>query len=84
VGRVLGSLPDGRFSVEAKNRFSIGEELELLHPGKPGIPFTVTAIENEQGEPLSGINLPRAHVTVSGTPLAEKGDLLRKRCGRDG
>ncbi|MDO4492991.1 MAG: U32 family peptidase [Clostridia bacterium] len=84
VGRVEQALPDGRFVAEAKNRFAVGEELELVHPGVPGIPFTVTGIENEAGEAIPLINLPRARVKVAGAPVARAGDLLRKRCGRDG
>lgn len=79
VGRVEESLADGRFLAEAKNRFAVGEELELVHPGCPGIPFTVTAIENDLGEAVPLINLPRARVKVEGAPMAQPGDLLRKR-----
>ena len=84
VGRVVGGTEaDGYCTVEAKNRFYVGETLELLSPGTPGRPFRITSMRNESGDPIDGVNCPRSIVRVAGAPCAGAGDFLRKRGGRD-
>lgn len=84
VGRVVGGMEaDGYCTVEAKNRFYVGETLELLSPGTPGRPFRITSMRNESGDPIDGVNCPRSIVRVAGAPCAGEGDFLRKRGGRD-
>ena len=83
VGRVIEKLSDGTCLVEAKNRFAVGEELELLMPNRAGVPFTIEALWDDAGEPIDLINCPRRIVRMRGIGLAEAGDFLRKRGGRD-
>jgi len=83
VGQVIEKLDDGSCLVEAKNRFAVGETLELLTPNRAGVPFTVAALQDEEGTPIEFINCPRRIVRLWGAELAEEGDFLRKRGGRD-
>ena len=41
-----------------KNRFFDGDTLELLEPGKQPVPFTVTGLQNGDGEPISDTRHP--------------------------
>lgn len=60
-----------------RNKFSVGDKVELLSPGKIGIPITVDTLYNESGEPIESV--PHPYMTFSmPTPFPVKeGDILR-------
>ncbi len=51
VGEVLGYTPQGRARIEVKNRFSVGDRLELIHP-QGGFEFTLDSLENQEALPV--------------------------------
>lgn len=70
---------DGRITVQQRNKFSVGETLEALTPGKPGMPFVVTEMQNADGESIDSAPHPLMTVTLP-CPLALKpGDMLRRK-----
>ncbi len=73
VCAVIDKCENGRIFAEQRNKFSVGDVLEILAPSKPPVSYTVTEILDESGEPvpntchaamkfsmpgISGIDLP--------------------------
>ncbi|MBO7761703.1 MAG: U32 family peptidase [Clostridia bacterium] len=78
IGRVVSyDAESGMAWIAERNKVSLGDSVELLVPGKPGIPFRVEALYAEDGTPLDSAPHPqmlfRMPVPV---PVAE-GDLIR-------
>jgi len=77
IGAVLDDGgPDG-WLVAGRNRFAVGEELELIGPRMRQSRFCLETAWNEDGEPLTVIQ-PNARVRLDLPPGAKAGDLLRK------
>lgn len=77
AGVALSDTSDGRLKVMQRNRFKAGDELEILSPGKIGIPFTVLEITDENGESIKSAPHPKQTVTINCPISAAKGDILR-------
>lgn len=58
VAAVVEKVEGGRVYCTQKNRFFDGDTLELLEPGKQPVPFTVTGLQNGDGEPISDTRHP--------------------------
>lgn len=78
VGNVL-AWEDGVATVRQRNRFAVGERLELLSPTNTGASFTVERIENGQGECVEAAPHPNEIVRLPCPVRAEAGDFLRRR-----
>ena len=73
------SRRNGRITVEQRNRFAVGDVLEVLSPRSMGLSFPVTAIETEDGEPLSAAQRPMQRLRIPCDLTLETGDILRRR-----
>ncbi len=51
VGEVRGVRADGWAEVETKNRFGVGDRIEVIHPGGNRV-VTLDAMQNLDGEPV--------------------------------
>lgn len=77
VGVVLDADESGRALVEGRNRFLLGESLEVIGPQMRQAEFTLARIENERGEELSAAHANyrvRLQLPAGTCP----GDLLRR------
>lgn len=74
-GQVLG-MRDGLMQVAVKNRFHVGDTLELLSP-KGVCPFTVQKIFDEEGNSLEFVSVAGRRVLIPVDFTAEAGDFLR-------
>ena len=74
-GQVLG-MRDGAMQVAVKNRFHVGDTLELLSP-KGVRPFTVQKILDEAGSALDFVSVAGRRVLIPVDFAAEPGDFLR-------
>ncbi|MCY1381116.1 hypothetical protein D9M69_689910 [compost metagenome] len=52
MGEVLQVREDGWTEVEAKNRFAVGDRLEVIHPGGNRI-VQLDAMQNQDGETIT-------------------------------
>lgn len=77
AGVALSDKADGYLKVMQRNRFEIGEELEILSPGKVGVPFTVLEIIDEGGNLVESAPHPKQTVTINCPVDAKKGDIIR-------
>ena len=78
VGVVLDDGgPDG-WLVEGRNRFAVGDEVELIGPAMRQATFHLAGARNEAGETLPVVQ-PNARVRLDLPPGARAGDMLRKK-----
>lgn len=64
--------------IEERNRFAVGDVIEILQ-NRPGyLEFSVNAIYDEMGNPCSEANVPRKIFRIPVPSPVEPGDLLRK------
>ena len=79
IGVVLEDLGGGRYVVEQRNRFSVGDTLEILSPASMGLSFPVERIVGEDGLERDTAHLVQEKVTVECPHRLAPGDLLRRR-----
>ncbi len=78
VGNVLG-WSGGFLKLRQRNRFEVGDELEILSPGRSPRAFTVESITTEEGESREVAPHPNEVLYVPCPHAAEPGDFLRRR-----
>lgn len=79
LGIVGPANEKGMYRLEQRNKFSVGEEIEIMKPNGDNITVTVKAMENEKGEAMESCPHPQQIFYVDlGTPLDEF-DILRRQ-----
>ena len=78
LGTITSIDPIRGARFEQKNKFSLGDEIEIMKPDGSNIPVTVTHLSDENGIPVPDAPHSRQilYVTLSISPDA--GDILRK------
>ena len=79
IGIVLGEDADGRYLVEMRNRFSVGDRLEILSPNSSGKSFTVESIRDKNGNDRQTAHLPQEILSIACDEKLSEGDILRMR-----
>ena len=69
--------------IEQRNKFSIGEGIEIMKPGGENIPTKVLYILNEEGEEMESAPHPQQVLYVALDKKAEEFDLLRRIVSRE-
>ena len=71
---------DGKVLIEQRNRFAVGEELEVLSPNETfNQRFVVTKLQNLNGENVEDAKNVQQKLVLETNVALKKGDLLRKR-----
>ncbi|MGI6678616.1 MAG: peptidase U32 family protein [Dehalobacterium sp.] len=66
IGLVLEYLPEtGEMRVEQRNRMSLGDKIEILPPQGNFIPWEISKMKNDQGEPIEHAPHPQQIVTMA-------------------
>ena len=78
IGKVL-DYSDGFVTIQQRNNFKPGDELEVVSPISTGEKFTVTAIFDEEGNEREDARLIQQILRLPCPIKLQKGDLLRKR-----
>lgn len=79
LGIVGESNQDGLYRIEQRNKFSVGEQIEVMKPNGDNIPVTVKSIQDEEGNEMESAPHPRQVLYIDlGQPLAEF-DILRRQ-----
>lgn len=68
----------GFAKIEQKNKFSVGETIEIMKPDGRNIPVTVEAIYNEEGEAMESAPHAQQRIYVKLTEMPEVFDILRR------
>ena len=78
IGTVETVFEDGSFQMEQKNKFTVGETIEIMKPDGRNLAVTVEEIRNEEGELMESAPHPKQilKVKLSETPKAH--DILRR------
>lgn len=76
---IVQVTPDGRYMIEQRNKFSVGEELEVMKPDGRNIKVTVKSIQDEQGNEMESAPHPKQKLYIDlGTELSDF-DILRRQ-----
>ena len=76
---IVGETDDNCVFIEQRNKFSIGETIEIMKPDGTNVETKVLAIINEDGEEMESAPHPRQKLKVLLDQKAERYDLLRRR-----
>ena len=79
VATALEESRGGKLKIETRNPFAVGDELEVLSPGKLPERFKVESIEDEEGSALQRSATPMRVLTINAPEGMTPGDLLRKK-----
>ena len=66
-------------SVEQRNKFSVGEVIEIMKPDGRNVETTVLSIRNEDGQEQESAPHPQQRLIVTLSETADKYDILRKK-----
>ena len=77
---IVGSVDEhGRYRIEQRNKFSVGEEIEVMKPNGENRTVTVRAIVDEEGNAMESAPHPQQVLFIDlGEPL-ERYDILRRK-----
>ena len=79
LGIVGDQNEEGLYQIEQRNKFSVGEEIEVMKPNGENILVTVKAIRDEKGADMESAPHPQQVLFIDlGQPL-EKYDILRRK-----
>lgn len=78
LGTVLEVREDGTFIIEQKNKFSVGETVELMKPDGRNIEVPVKALYDAEGNPLESAPHPRQILCVDLRTKPEPYDIIRR------
>ena len=79
LGIVGEQNEEGLYCIEQRNKFSVGEEIEVMKPNGENITVTVKAIKDEKGAYMESAPHPQQILFIDlGQPL-EKYDILRRK-----
>jgi putative protease len=78
LGIVGEQREDGLYCIEQRNKFSIGETIEIMKPDGRNIEITVTRILDEDGNEMESAPHPKQKLWVELDGQAEQYDILRR------
>ena len=79
TAKVVEDSKSGKVKVEMRNRFKIGDELEILSPSDSFLKkIKISSIENSKGEPIDDCKRVQEIVTINCPFDLKQGDILRK------
>ncbi len=79
LGKISGKNSEGLYELEQRNKFSVGEELEIMKPSGENIIATVKRITDEDGNEMESCPHPKQKIFVDfGVELAEF-DIIRRK-----
>lgn len=75
---IVGAGQDGLYRAVQKNKFSVGDELELLSPGKDPVAFILEGLYDMDMKPIDSAPHPKMEVLVKLPCEAGEFSMLRK------
>ena len=80
IAKVLGyDFEKSCAIIEQRNRFSVGDRLEIMRPNREVVSFTVDEILGENGESLTDAVRVQEVLRIPVSEAVEEGDILRRR-----
>ena len=81
---IIGDERDGMYRIEQRNKFSVGEQIEIMKPDGRDVLVRVAAIFDEEGNPMESAPHPKQKLWVGLEGLAEVHDILRRKEAESG
>jgi putative protease len=78
LGMISGER-DGLYQLEQKNKFSVGETIEVIKPDGSTIVTRVKSMQDEEGNPIENCPHPRQIIYVDLDGKLEEYDILRRQ-----
>ena len=79
LGIVGGTNEEGLYRIEQRNKFSVGETIEVMKPNGENLEAKVLRIVNEEGEEQESAPHPKQVLFIDlGVPM-EQYDILRRK-----
>ncbi len=78
LGTISGER-DGLYELEQKNKFSVGESIEIIKPNGDTIEALVRSIQNSQGEAMESCPHPQQIIYVDFGVKLELYDIIRRK-----
>ena len=76
---IVGDCIDGLYQIEQRNKFSVGEEIEVMKPSGENLIVTVQKILDEDGNEMESAPHPKQKLLIDlGAPLVRY-DILRRK-----
>ncbi len=79
LGIVKGSNKEGLYELEQRNKFSVGEEIEVMKPDGRNLNLTVKRITDETGQEMESCPHPKQKIFVDMGAELSVFDLLRRK-----
>lgn len=76
---IVEEVRDGACRIEQRNKFSVGEEIEIMKPDGRNVLATVLSIADEEGVSMESAPHPQQKLDVRLSGMAERYDLLRRK-----
>ncbi len=76
---IVGEVKDSLCVIEQRNKFTVGEQIEIMKPDGENIEVTVRAIYNEDGESMESAPHPKQKLFVDLGVQADVFDILRRQ-----
>lgn len=76
---ITEEIKDGMVKIEQKNKFSVGETIEIMKPNGDNVEVQVKRIVNEEGEEQGSAPHPKQVLYVELSGRADKYDILRRK-----
>ncbi|HHT89293.1 MAG TPA: U32 family peptidase [Clostridiales bacterium] len=78
LGTIIG-VREGMYCLEQKNKFFVGEEIEVIRPGSEAINVTVLRITDEDGNDMESCPHPKQIIYIDVGIILYPYDILRRR-----
>ena len=75
----IGDTKDGMYRIEQKNKFSVGEEIEVMKPDGRNILVTVKRIKDEDGNEMESCPHPKQILYIDLGIELDKYDIIRRK-----
>ncbi len=79
LGIIGGQREDGLYCIEQRNKFTVGETIEIMKPDGRNILVPVTAIFDDEGHPMQSAPHPQQKLWVDLGGQADVYDILRRQ-----
>ena len=79
LGIVGETNEEGKYCISQRNKFSVGEQIEVMKPNGDNIEATVKSIQDEEGNQMESAPHPKQILFVELSEQADVYDLLRRQ-----
>lgn len=76
---IAGERTDWGYRLEQRNKFSVGEEIEVMKPDGTNLPVTVQSIFDQDGNPVDSAPHPKQILYVNVDAVLNPYDILRRK-----